>query len=70
MMNNGKWYNIELPFDDEMKTRVNHFKAWLHDNKIKFETSACGKHVHFEIYATIQQAMEANNALNNIVWCQ
>ena len=48
-----KWYNVEL----DSKVQINGhsdsdaFRKFLMDNYIKFETSAAGKMVHFEVYA-------------------
>lgn len=46
-----KWYNIELT-----KVISGELKCFLHERNIVFETSGCGDLVHFEIYASKNQA--------------
>ena len=72
-MNNGKWYNVEIPYySRETIKRADNFKAWLHDNSIKFEVSGVSadtlQFAHFEVYATVNQLESINNALDSIVW--
>lgn len=72
-MNNGKWYNVEIPYySRETIKRANNFKAWLHDNEIKFEVSGVSadtlQFAHFEVFATSNQLESINNALDSIVW--
>ena len=73
MMNNSKWYNVELPYySKETIERADNFKAWLHDNEIKFEVSGVSadtmQFVHFEVYASTSQFDIINDALDRIVW--
>ena len=71
--NNCKWYNVEIPYySRETIERANNFKAWLHDNCIKFETSGLSsgslQFVHFEVYASENDLKRINNALDDLVW--
>ena len=64
-----KYYNVEIAYNTrEMIDRVNNFRAWLYDNNIKYETSAAGAFVHFEILLSKEEVAKVNNALDNIVW--
>ena len=64
-----KYYNVEIAYNTrEMIDRANNFRAWLYDNNIKYETSAAGDFVHFEILLSKEEVATVNNALDNIVW--
>lgn len=64
-----KWYNVEIPYNTrETIKRADNFKFWLSENGFKFEPSACGDMVHFEIYANENDLQAINNALDTIVW--
>ena len=56
-----KYYNIDL----SPLASVD-LKQFLHDNKIKFETSACYNSVHFEILATQNQKDMINSFLDTL----
>jgi hypothetical protein len=56
-----KWYNVELTQNES-----NLFKAFLMRNKIKFESSGCYNLVHFEVYASKEQANMLNTFLETI----
>lgn len=64
-----KWYNVEIPYNTkEAIKRADNFRAWLYDNNIKCEPSACGNMVHFEILLNDTDVSKVNNALDKIVW--
>lgn len=64
-----KWYNVEIPYNTkESINRADNFKFWLHENGIKFENSACGNMVHFEVFLDSKDLQKVNNALDKIVW--
>ena len=64
-----KYYNIEIAYNTRtMIDRVDNFRTWLYDNKIKHETSSAGDFVHFEILLSDDEVAKVNNALDNIVW--
>lgn len=64
-----KWYNVEIPYNTrESIKRADNFKNWLHENNFRFEPSACGDMVHFEILMNAENVQEVNNALDTLVW--
>ena len=64
-----KWYNVEIPYSTrESINRADAFKNWLHKNDFKFEPSACGNIVHFEILMSAADVQKVNTALDEIVW--
>ena len=56
-----KYYNIELT---PMRSTI--LKQFLHDNRITFESSGAGNLVHFEIYASKNQATMINSFLDTL----
>ena len=56
-----KWYNIELT-----KVFGAELKYFLHERNITFETSGCGDMVHFEIYASKNDANMINSFLDTL----
>ena len=63
------WYNVEIPYNTrETIERANAFGNWLHENNFKFEPSACGDMVHFEIFMSAENVQKVNSALYRIVW--
>lgn len=64
-----KWYNVEIPYNtrEDMK-RADEFKWWLYCNDFQFETSGCFNMIHFEIFASKNDLIILNDALNQIVW--
>lgn len=66
---NYKWYNIEIPYNTrEYINRADRFKEWLADSGIKFEPSAAGNMVHFEIYLDKDGVKDVNSALDRIIF--
>lgn len=64
-----KWYNIEVPYSTrEAINRAVRFKEWLDNNNIKFELSAAGNMVHFEIYLDENCIKDVDKALERIVF--
>ena len=64
-----KWYNIEVPYSTrEYINRADRFKEWLDNNNIKFELSAAGNMVHFEIYLDENCIKDVDRALERIVF--
>ena len=64
-----KWYNIEVPYSTrEYINRAGRFKEWLDNNNIKFELSAAGNMVHFEIYLDENCIKDVDRALERIVF--
>lgn len=55
------WKNVEI-----IKGESDDFKRFLRENAIKFETSECGKYVHFECLVTEQQTDMCNDFLNTL----
>ena len=64
-----KWYNVEIPYNTrEYIKRVCSFKQQLVDNCIKFEPSAAGEMVNFEIYLDDNGVKTVNEMLDKIVF--
>lgn len=64
-----KWYNVEIAYNTvESIKRANNFKNWLHENDFKFEPSAAGSMVHFEVLMNPEDVAKVNQALDEIVW--
>ena len=64
-----KWYNVEIPAKTkEQMERLENFKWWLYCNHYQYETSGCFEMVHFEIFASENDLIIINNALDEIVW--
>ena len=55
--------NVELSKDDSNKLR-----AFLVENKIKFETSGAGDLVHFEVLVNSIEEKKINNFLDTLGW--
>jgi hypothetical protein len=69
MGNNNKWYNIELPYNnDNAINKVHDFKKWLVKNNYKYEASISGTYNHIEILLSINDLSKVNNALDAMVW--
>lgn len=61
-----KWYNFETMFTSLAAA----LKRFLRENAIQFETSGAGQYIHFEIYASPEQANKINNKLDELtIWC-
>lgn len=58
-MKNAKWRSIELNKHDAVK-----FKEHLYKTNLKFETSGCFELVHFEVFATSEEADKLNSYLD------
>lgn len=56
-----KWYNVELT-----QTESDLLKVFLIRNRIKYESSGCYNLVHFEIYASKDQADMLNIFLDTM----
>ena len=56
-----KYYNVELTPLASVD-----LKQFLHKNKIKYEISACYNLIHFEIYASQNQANMINSFLRGL----
>lgn len=64
-----KWYNVEIPYNTRNAiARADNFKMWMDENVFKYETSAAGYMVHFEICANENDLPKINKALDEIVW--
>jgi hypothetical protein len=69
MGNNKKWYNIELPYNnDSAINKVHDFKKWLVKNNYKYESSISGTYNHIEILLSINDLSKVNNALDAMMW--
>ena len=55
-----RWYNVEL-FDE---VEINSLRLFLFSIGAKFETSGCGKGVHFEIYCNEFTAKMIDDYIN------
>lgn len=56
-----KWYNVELNQHESIL-----LKGFLNDNFVQYESSGCGNMVHFEIYASKEQASAINAFLDTL----
>ena len=64
-----KWYNVEIPYNTrEAIRRAENFKVWLTDAFVKYEVSAAGDFLHFEIFTDEQHVRFINKALDNLVF--
>ena len=64
-----KWRNVEIPYNTrEAIRRAKNFKSWLDGALVKYEVSAAGDFLHFEIFTDEQHVRFINKALDNIVF--
>lgn len=64
-----KWYNVEIPYNTrEAIRRAENFKVWLTDAFVKYEVSAVGDFLHFEIFTDERHARVINKVLDNLVF--
>lgn len=56
-----RFYNVELN-----KEKAEKLKAYLKENKIYFEPSACYNLIHFEIKADMEELEKVNGFLKKI----
>ena len=65
-----KWFNVEIPYNTrETMKRACNFKDALHEMCIKFEASAAGENIHFEILLDEKEVGTVNGLLDQIVFC-
>ena len=64
-----KWYNVEIQYNTrEAIKRACNFKNALHEMCIKFEASAAGENIHFEILLEEKQVRTVNGLLDQIIF--